>query len=181
MDYLPRRGYGTFRRRRWADVQNPYDWFNALPPTIRLTPYGELAAQSRVFPPGRRRWAQSVWLCPAATDADPAHNIFTYGMNMGLSVWSATYPDKITRVGPPSTMVFMVDARGPNCSVWPAVDVAKPYNPALRHRNGRANVAFLDGHVASLTGAEAGVGAGLPPVSSGVRWRTPGSTWPGPP
>jgi len=177
-DYLPRRGYGHLPPANVVDVQNPYDWFNALPPTIRLTPYGELATQSRVFRPGGHA---NMWLCPAATDADPTHNVFAYGMNMGLSVWSAVYPDKITHVGPPSTMAFMTDGRGPNCSVWPAADASKPYNPVLRHSGGRTNVAFLDGHVASLTGAEAGVGVGLPPVSSGVRWRTPGSSWPGPP
>jgi general secretion pathway protein G len=174
-DYLPRRGYGQNPAPNPIDVQNPYDWFNALPPMLRMTNYGELANAARVPRPGQ----QSVWLCPEALDPNPSKNLFTYGMNMGLSVWSATLPDKITRVGQPATMIFMLDARGANCSVWPSADAKKTYNPDARHGN-RANVAFLDGHVASYTGAELGVGSGVP-INPEFRWWTPKNTWPGPP
>jgi prepilin-type processing-associated H-X9-DG protein len=96
-------------------------------------------------------------------------------MNMRLSTWVTPDPDRITRVGPASTMVFMADAPADYCSVLPA---AAPYSPVARH-GGRVNVSFLDGHVTSYAGNEVGCGIG-DPLRDDVRWVVPGSTWAGP-
>ena len=172
---LPRRGQGWVPAARVDVVQNPYDWFNALPPILGMDPYGKLSAEHRISRPGSR---PDVWLCPDAIDTVAPANFFGYAMNMGLSVWAADGPDRITRIGEASTMVFLTDAPGPNCSTWPTAK-PRPYNPAARHA-GRVNIAFVDGHVASFTAADAGIGVGAADTDN-LSWRVPGSTWPGPP
>jgi len=99
-------------------------------------------------------------------------------VNMGLSVWASDHPESISGIGESASLVFMTDSLGPNCSVWPSAQ-PRAYNPAIRHA-GRVNVAFLDGHVASLPGREIGQGIG-PVENDEVRWRVEGSNWPGPP
>jgi prepilin-type processing-associated H-X9-DG protein len=97
-------------------------------------------------------------------------------MNMRLSIWSVPQPDKITRLGPPQTFVFMTDAPGPYCSTLPA---NAPYSPADRHRGKRVNVSFIDGHVSAFEGKEVGCGVG-DPNRPDLRWQPPDSTWAGP-
>jgi prepilin-type processing-associated H-X9-DG protein len=72
-------------------------------------------------------------------------------------------------------MVFMADGIGTQCSVLPA---NAPYSPDPRHA-GSVNLAFLDGHVASMSGEEVGCGVG-DPQRPDVRWIVPGSAWTGP-
>ena len=52
------------------------------------------------------------------------------------------------------------------------------YTPVARHL-GRANISFLDGHVASFTGDYIGCGIG-DPHRSDVQWIVPGDAWAGP-
>ena len=111
---------------------------------------------------------RSIWVCPEATLTPTTKYFFAYGMNMGLSTWSTATPDKITAVGQPSTMVFLTDAPGAFCAVWPE-PTAAVYAPTARHKR-KMNVAFIDGHVESLRSDQ---------VSS-VRWQVPRSPWAGP-
>jgi len=165
---LPRRGQGW---QPVATIERTADWFNALPPYLGQKPYNELFHAGTMPVPG----TLSVWICQESVRGQEQY-FFSYGMNMGLSVWSAPYPDKITRVGPVASMVLLADSPATHCSVWPGNVM---YSPAPRH-GGRVNIAFLDGHVASYSGDEAGYGR---PVQAGVEmtWAVPGSTWPGPP
>ena len=103
-------------------------------------------------------------------------NYFSYGMNMRMSTWDTVTPDRINRIGSSgAAVVFMADAPGAYCSVLPA---NAAYSPVARH-NGRVNLAFLDGHVASFTGQEIGCGVGEPQRSD-VTWAIPYAVWTGP-
>jgi prepilin-type processing-associated H-X9-DG protein len=164
---LPRRGQGT---QPTAVLARPEDWFNALPPLLGMEPYADLAARHAVPRPEDR----GVWNCGEAVNVGEA-TFFSYAMNMRLSTWVAPEPDRIDRVGPTATMVFMADAPAGYCSVLPA---AAPYSPVARH-TGSVNVSFLDGHVASYAGNEVGCGTG-DPLRDDVRWVVPGSPWAGP-
>ena len=164
---LPRRGQGT---QPTGVVTRPEDWFNALPPLMNMQPYSELAAAGLV----PRAEDRAVWACTEARDLGQS-NFFSYAMNMRLSTWLTPQPDRIDRVGPPSTMVFMADGPIDFCSTLPA---AAPYSPVARHR-GRVNVSFLDSHVASFAANEVGCGVG-DPGRDDLRWVVPGSPWNGP-
>jgi prepilin-type processing-associated H-X9-DG protein/prepilin-type N-terminal cleavage/methylation domain-containing protein len=164
--FLPRRGQG---QQVTTVIDRPSDWFNALPQTLRQRTWQEFAAMN-VRPTG------GLWACRAAKEpATTVANPFHYGMNMRLSTWNAPTPDKITRVGPTSTLVFMADAESGYCSVLP---FNAAFSPVARHDN-RVNLAFLDGHVASYLGREVGCNAG-DPNRADVRWKVPGSIWAGP-
>lgn len=165
--YLPRRGQGV---QPTAVIDRPTDWFNALPPFMQMQPYSTLVAEERIPRPGEN----SLWMCPAAVDGGQKY-FFAYGMNMRLSIWSTPYPDRLNRIGSWSTVVFLADAPGQYCSVLPA---NAAYSPSARHM-GRVNIAYLDGHVASYTGAEVGCGVG-DPSRPDIRWVVPYSSWAGP-
>ena len=171
-EYLPRRGQGT---QPTNQINRPTDWFNALPPLLGMGSYQQWAATSRIPRPG----TQSAWVCPAAIDPGGPH-FWSYSMNMGLSVWEASVnngePDRITRVGDPSALVFLADGPANYCSVFPSA-TSGGYNPAPRH-SGAVNICFLDGHVAAVPGPSLGVGTGLVD-NVDLRWRPPGSTWNG--
>lgn len=162
---LPRRGQGVQRTERLDRYE---DWFNALPPYVESAPLTlQIQTNKSVQPDG-------VWMCPELPPQDrPVY--FAYGMNMWLSAWKSPRPDNLARVGPTSTMVFMADGIGTQCSVLPA---AKPYSPDPRH-GGLVNLAFLDGHVAARVGEEIGCGVGLVDNES-VCWKVPDSVWTGP-
>lgn len=168
-NFLPRRGQG---QQPTAVINRPEDWFNALPVEMRTSAYMDLVNRNQMPGVG----SQSLWICPQAADLpNRSGYLFTYGMNMRLSTWEATQPDRIDRIGSPSTMVFMADAPGGYCSVLP---FAAPFSPVARH-NGLVNLVFLDGHASSYPGAYIGCGLGDPQLSE-VRWLVPGSTWAGP-
>lgn len=169
--YLPRRGQGV---QPTSQINRPQDWFNALPPLVQLKPYVDLASAGTIPRPDG---PHSIWLCPQASDmAGPCY--WSYGMNMGLSVEEASQnngmPDKITRVGNTSVMVFMADAPGNYCSVFPS-RTPGGYNPVARHDR-RVNLCFLDGHAAAFAATYIGVGSGLIEHLD-VRWHPPDSTW----
>lgn len=163
--FLPRRGQG---QQPTTKLDRPEDWFNALPTYMEGRAYHELVALKQVPKPG----SESVWICPEAQEIAPLPTVyFAYGMNMGLSVWDRAKPDHLDHVGATSTMVFMADAPGSSCAVWPS---ARPFAPADRHQ-GFANIAFLDGHV------DAFVRTDLISVDrSNIRWHVPDSSWTGP-
>jgi prepilin-type processing-associated H-X9-DG protein len=175
--WLPRRGQG---QQPTSSITRPDDWFNALPSTLHEPQYMDLVAANQTPRVGDR----SIWICPDAPDVQSGY-LFAYGMNMWLSTEIAALPDRMDRVGPTSTMVFMTDAPSGYCSVLPSV-VSAGYNPAARH-SGRVNIAFLDGHVTAITGgeiettfaAESSGGTANPPLLD-VRWIVPNSPWPGP-
>lgn len=128
--FLPRRGQGvgpTFQ------VDRPTDWFNALPPILRMKRYSDLVADQQIpRPPG-----SAVWLCAQAADFNSLY-YWSYGMNMALSVWEADQnngrPDRITAVGDNATMVLFCDAPGNYCSTFPS-RIPGGYNPVARHGN----------------------------------------------
>src|SRR5262249_20792078 len=60
--YLPRRGQGV---QPTNQVNRAQDWFNALPPVLKMPPYTDLIAASQIPRPGG---AASIWLCPQASD-----------------------------------------------------------------------------------------------------------------
>ena len=165
--WLPRRGQGV---QPTTVIDRPSDWFNALPPVMGMKTYRELIADNRIPRPGHG----SVWMCPAAVDAGQQF-FFAYAMNMRLSTWSSPAPDRISRVGSWSSVVFLTEGPGEYCSVLPTPGA---YSPVARH-DGRINIAFLDGHVASFAGEEIGCGTG-DPLRPDVRWIIPYSTWTGP-
>jgi len=165
---LPRRGQGG---QPTSKLDRPTDWFNALPPIMRMKSYQQLASDAQIPHSGDR----SIWVCPAAVSDGPGPYYFSYSMNMGLSTWSTTTPDKITSVASWSTFVFMGEGPGAYCAVWP---VEADFSPVARHR-GKMNVSFLDGHVAAMRAGEVmflADGAQRPDV----RWVVPASPWTGP-
>ena len=113
---------------------------------------------------------------PPVKPFDPS-TFFAYGMNMALSTPYMGRPDRIDRVGPLQTMVFMSDGLGPYCSVIPS---KYDYTPVARHIGNTVNIAFLDGRVESYAGYDVGCGVG-DPQRPDIRWFPPNSTWPGPP
>ncbi len=163
---LPRRGQGI---QATSNVTRPEDWFNALPPLMNMPTYATMAA-AKTVPSAADN---SLWSCPEA-DKTPTGNFFAYAMNMGLSPWNVATPDKLTRVGPTSTMVFLTEGPGQFCSVFPS---AQGYSPVARH-GGRINIAFLDGHISAFPGQEVGCGIG-DPQRDDVRWSVPNSAWSG--
>jgi prepilin-type processing-associated H-X9-DG protein len=181
--YLPRRGQGVGVT---SIINRPTDWFNALPPILGLQPYMNLVAANQIVRPGRG----TVWMCPSAVDQGST-NYWAYAMNMGLSVWeiganidypgniptpagSPSSPDNMTRLGNLSVLVFMTDAPGDYCSIFPS-SYAGGYNPVPRHNN-YANICFADGHVAAFLGSYIGVGTGLI-TQPDVVWHPPDNTW----
>ncbi|HUB24356.1 MAG TPA: type II secretion system protein [Tepidisphaeraceae bacterium] len=169
--FLPRRGQGVGPT---GIVNRPTDWFNALPPMLKMTDYMDLASDGGIVRPP----SKSIWICPQAVDMAGSY-YWSYAMNMGLSVWEADQnngqPNNITGVGNTAVMVLFTDAPGNYCSVFPS-KTAGGYNPVARHANNTVNICFLDGHVAAFSAAYIGIGTGLP-VHPDVVWHPPGSTW----
>jgi len=169
--YLPRRGQGVAPT---VQVDRLADWFNVLPPMLKLDAYTDLNANNQIPRPGG---ASSVWLCPDAADFEGKY-YWSYGMNMGLSVENGAQnngmPDKISSVGDASTMALFADAPGNYCSVFPS-RFANGYNPVARHNKG-VNICFLDGHATAVPWDYVGVGTGLVEHAD-LRWHPPESTW----
>jgi len=111
--YLPRRGQGVGAT---VQVTRPSDWFNALPPLIKMPEYGDADPNVKtLISTGRipRPPDVSVWVCPQANDM-PGTYYWSFGMNMALSVWEANInngqPNKITGVGATSMLLRLLVA-----------------------------------------------------------------------
>jgi prepilin-type N-terminal cleavage/methylation domain-containing protein/prepilin-type processing-associated H-X9-DG protein len=166
-DYLPRRGQGV---QPVFNITRPTDWFNALPPMMKMTAYQDLVAAGQTPHAGDG----GLWICPQTPDISQGY-LFSYAMNMWLSTWQGPQPDRIDKVGSMATMVFMADGPGQNCSCLPS---SAAYSPVARH-HGRVNTSFLDGHVVAFDAAYVGCGIGFVQHPD-VRWQPPNSPWPGP-
>ena len=185
--FLPRRGQGIMPT---SQLGNYDDWFNELPPFLAQPTYQTLTNNGTM----PRIGDHSIWICPQLNGM-PNQNgyLFGYAMNMALSTRDAPLPDRIDKIGSAATMVFMCDGPAGYCSAVPfATTPGTPaaYCPVARH-NGRANIAFLDGHVSAYDATYLGIGTqGTPANPDGcdqpdVRWYwyVPGpgpAPWPGP-
>jgi prepilin-type N-terminal cleavage/methylation domain-containing protein/prepilin-type processing-associated H-X9-DG protein len=182
---LPYRGQGVQPSTR-LDAMD--DWINAIPQFTESRPYVELVTSNQKPKAGD----SSIWICPDAVSIDQLRadeldpttashidptTFFAYGMNMALSTPYMGRPDRIDRVGPLQTMVFMADSLGPYCSVIPH---KKDYTPIARHIGNTVNIAFLDGRVESYLGDDVGCRVG-DPKRPDIVWYPPNSLWPGPP
>lgn len=186
-NWLPRRGQGKMPTQT---ITWPDDWFNDLPRYLGQPSYRELALSNRMPQVGNH----NVWICPELEGLPNVFgNLFGYAMNMALSVRNAPQPDRIDKVGPASTLVFMADGPAGYCSTVPfesTPNAPAPFNPVPRH-GGRVNIAFLDGHVSAYDGRYVGCNIAGNPVhpdacnQPDVRWYSyaPGPSparWTGP-
>jgi prepilin-type processing-associated H-X9-DG protein len=186
-NWLPRRGQGKMPTQTltWPD-----DWFNDLPPILGQPTYQQLVSWGRMPEIG----SNSIWVCPQLYGSPNSFgNLFGYAMNMALSVRIAPLPDRLTRIGSPSTMVFMTDGPAGFCSSVPFTSTnpaPAPFNPGARH-SGNVNIAFLDGHVCAYDAAYIGCNIAGDPVHPDacnrpdVRWYwyrpgPPPAPWTGP-
>lgn len=163
-DCIPRRGQGV---QPLFIIDRPEDWFNALPPLAGLPSYYSLVNEGRIPEPGER----TIFACPAAKRTAYT-NFLSYAMNIYLSPTIRPTPHRLSEISAPSTLAFLAD--GP-CDYSSTVPSSKPYSVQPRH-DGRANIAFLDGHVESFAGSYLGCGVG-DPARLDVRWQT-GTTGP---
>ena len=179
-NWLPRRGQG---QKPAQTLTNYDDWFNALPPVLGQPSFQTLVTNGQMPTTDTR----SLWICPELSGAANQYGLlFGYAMNMALSVRNAVQPDRITRVGSGSTMVFLSDGPAGYCSTLPFLSTGAspaPFNPVARHKS-RVNIAFLDGHVAAIDAAYVGINVG-DPKHDDLRWYwyTPGpypAPWSGP-
>ncbi|MCE5278256.1 MAG: prepilin-type N-terminal cleavage/methylation domain-containing protein [Planctomycetaceae bacterium] len=159
---LPRRGQGV---QPLSQIARPEDWFNALAPYMDSPAYQDLVASGAQPAPKQT----SVFICPTAVA--PSQGLSTYflplAMNMYLSPWIRPEPHRLSELPSPNTLAFMADAAGPYASVVPS---KKGYDVVPRHL-GKANVLFLDGHVAAYDGTYLGCGVGEPSRGD-IRWQT---------
>ena len=163
----PRRGQGV---QPLTQLQHPgddpsHDWFNVLPPYA-----GQLGLQDAVNA-GRapRPGDHSIFVCPAAAASTAGPYYLPYAMNMYLSPWIRPQPHNRSQIDQPARLVFLAD--GP-VSWSSAVPSSLGYSVQARH-SGRANLCFVDGHVASFDGDYLGCGKGEPtPTLDDVHWQT---------
>jgi hypothetical protein len=161
-DYLPRRGQGV---KPLDQIDRPEDWFNALPPYLKLPPYQQLFTNSQRLKPG----ANSVFVCPAATDPGSNH-FLPYAMNMNLCPWGNSGQSEATKFSDvlhPSQVVALADASGPYSAAYPSKN---SYSPVPRHDQ-RVNLLFLTGQVQAFKGDYVGCYAG-DPGRDDIRWLT---------
>jgi prepilin-type N-terminal cleavage/methylation domain-containing protein len=161
-DALPRRGQGV---KPLDQIDRPEDWFNALPPYLKLPSYQESYTNGQRLKPG----ATSVFVCPVATDPGSNH-FLPYAMNMNLCPWGnsgTTEATKFADVVRPNEVVALADAFGAYSATYPS---RNSYSPVPRHA-GRVNLLFLTGNVRSLAGNYVGCYQG-DPERDDVRWLT---------
>lgn len=165
--YYPRRGQGV---QPLTQLQHPgdepsHDWFNALPPYAGQPGLRDAVAAGRAPKPGDR----SLFVCPAAAASSAGPYFLPYAMNMYLSPWVRPQPHNRSQIEHPAQLAFLAD--GP--VAWSSAVPSKlGYSVQARHA-GRANVCFVDGHVASFEGSYLGCGMGEPdPPPDDVHWQT---------
>jgi prepilin-type processing-associated H-X9-DG protein len=146
-------------------IDRPEDWFNALPPYLKLPSYQQYFTNNQKFKAG----ANSPFICPIATDPGSNH-FLPYGMNMNLCPWGNSGNADQTKLGDvvrAVQVVALADATGPYSSTYPSKNY---YSPLPRH-NKRVNLLFLGGQVGGFSGEYAGCGVG-DPHHEDVRWLT---------
>jgi len=161
-DCLPRRGQGV---KPLDQIDRPEDWFNALPPYLKLPTYQQLFTNHQRLDPH----AQSVFVCPDATDPGSNH-FLPYAMNMNLCPWGdsgTTDPTKFADVVRPAQVVAIADGPGPYSATYPSKN---PYTPVPRHSS-RVNILFLAGSVQAFRGDYVGCSTG-DPRHDDLRWLT---------
>ena len=161
-DYLPRRGQGV---KPLDQIDRPEDWFNALPPYLKLPSYQQYFTNNQKF----KVRANSPFICPTATDPGSNH-FLPYGMNMNLCPWGNSGNSdqtKLSEVARVAQVVALADAPGPYSSTFPSKNY---YSPLPRHK-GRVNLLFLGAQVAGFSGEYVGCGVG-DPRHDDVRWLT---------
>src|SRR5262249_18063072 len=141
------------------------------PPYVYLPRYLDLSTTAALPTPGQA----SLWMCPSA-ESDGGNYMFAYGMNMWLSTWDVSQPDRIDCVAPPAVQVFLSEGPRSYCSLLPTEHAS---SPVARH-SARTNVAFLDGHARAWSATYVGCGTG-DPLRADVQWVVPNSPWRGPP
>ena len=146
---IPRRGQGV---QPVQIINRPDDWFNCLPPYMNQPSYMDLVTNGGI---PRARDTHSIFIDPSAPSV-PGTYFLSYAMNMYLSPWIRPQPHHLLEIQNWGLVVFMAEAPGPYSSTIPS---SQGYSVAARH-NGRANVSFLDGHVASFSGDYLGCGKG---------------------
>ena len=157
--FIPRRGQGV---RKLTRIDRLSDWFNCLPGHAGEPSYHALAAEGRRPQEGDH----TIFNCPAARDSGWLHYL-PYGMNMYVSPWIRPKPHRLCELPRPSSLVFLADSPSAYSSAVPS---SEDYSVEARHRD-KANLAFLDSHVAAFEGAYLGCGAG-DPGRADVRWET---------
>ena len=159
---LPRRGQGV---QPLFQIQRPEDWFNALPPYVGQPSLQDAIQAGNAPKPGDH----SIFVCPAAAASTSGQYFLPYAMNMYLSPWIRPVPHRRLEIDNPIQLVFLAD--GP--VAWSsAVPSKMGYSVQARH-SGRANICFVDGHVASFEGTYLGCGTGEPnPPPDDVHWQT---------
>lgn len=161
-DCLPRRGQGV---KPLEQIDRPEDWFNALPPYLKIATYEQIVTNHQRLDPR----SQSVFVCPEVKDPGSNH-FLPYGMNMNLCPWGnsgTTDPTKFAEVVRPAQVVALADASGPWSATFPSKN---SYTPVPRHRN-RVSILFLAGSVQTFRGDYIGCSVG-DPGREDVRWLT---------
>jgi prepilin-type processing-associated H-X9-DG protein/prepilin-type N-terminal cleavage/methylation domain-containing protein len=156
---IPRRGQGV---RPVEQIDREDDWFNCLPPYLGLPSFSTLAHSGQEPKPGQH----SLFICPSAQDLHQPH-FLAYGMNMYLSPWNRPDMHRLQQIPAPSQLAFLADGPGGWSSTVPS---SQAYSVLARHL-GRANVAFVDGHVQSFSGRYLGCGEGNTSKPD-IRWQT---------
>lgn len=157
---------------------DPYAWFNALPPNAGEKPFSNYWAASDApradlpFPGGRAPF----WHCPAAKAAgkdrflaEGAFGFFSVAMNVDLKLLSSIrnnvrgnafeYPEmpRLGAIPNPSATVLLTDtAFSPTLEVYTLTPerngifpAARSTHFAQRHSNRGANLVFVDGHASA--------------------------------
>ena len=161
-DYLPRRGQGV---KPLQQIDRPEDWFNALPPYLKLPTYQQVFTNHQRLSVG----SPSTFVCPAAVEPGSNH-FLPYAMNMNLCPWGNSGESEATRLSDvvcPAQVVALTDGPGPYSATYPSKN---PYTPVARH-SARLNILFLMGNVQSFTGDYVGCSVG-DPGREDVRWLT---------
>ncbi|MBE7157561.1 MAG: prepilin-type N-terminal cleavage/methylation domain-containing protein, partial [Rhodospirillales bacterium] len=143
----PKRGQGIqpITMLEVNQLTAPDVWINALPPYFGQPGFVDAVHAGRAPKPGDH----SVFVCPDARPSASGPYFLPYAMNMYLSPTIRPDPHKRASIPEPSQLAFLAD--GP--VAWSStVPSSQAYSVPARHA-GRANVCFVDGHVASFDGA----------------------------
>ena len=164
--YYPKRGQGIQAIQSISVPQLSASdvWLNALPPYAGQPGFVDASNTGHAPKPGDH----SIFVCPEAKPSTSGPYFLPYAMNMYLSPTIRPIPHNRVQIPSPSQLAFLAD--GP--VAWSStVPSSQGYSVSARHA-GRANICFVDGHVASFDGKYLGCGVGQPsPEHSDIRWQ----------